>query len=79
MALSVSTKGACHNRASAYDIDFNNKEIYHDPTIIASKTKASEDYSAILDSMIWCKFLRKSFNNFYEETSEIYSLKIKLN
>ncbi|GIT12406.1 MAG: hypothetical protein CM1200mP33_5920 [Chloroflexota bacterium] len=24
--------------------------------------------------MIWCKFLRKSFNDFYEETSEIYSL-----
>ena len=74
LALSVSTKGACHNRASAYDIDFNNKEIFNNPTIIASKTKASEDYSAILDSMIWCKFLRKSFNNFYEETSEIYSL-----
>ena len=74
LALSVSTKGACHNRASAYDIDFNNKEIFNNPDIIASKTKASEDYSAILDSMIWCKFLRKSFNNFYEETSEIYSL-----
>jgi len=74
LALSVSTKGACHNRASAYDIDFNNKEIFNDPTIIAAKTKTSEDYSAILDSMIWCKFLRKSFNDFYEETSEIYSL-----
>ena len=27
LALSVSTKGACHNRASAYDIDFNKKVI----------------------------------------------------
>lgn len=73
LALSVSTKGACHNRASAYDIDFNNKEIFIDPQIIAKKTKESEDYSAVLDSMIWCKFLRKSFDDFYYESSDIYS------
>ena len=74
LALSVSTKGACHNRASAYDIDFNNKNIYEDPKIIAKKTKLSEDTSAVIDSLIWCKFLRKSFDDFYLESSNIYSL-----
>tara|TARA_B100000530_G_C15932551_1_gene477534 strand:+ start:1975 stop:3753 length:1779 start_codon:yes stop_codon:yes gene_type:complete len=74
LALSVSTKGACHNRASAYDIDFNNKQIFEDPTLIAKKTKESEDLSAVIDSMIWCKFLRKSFDDLYAESSDIYSL-----
>ena len=30
-----------------------------------------EDYSAVMDSMIWCKFVRKVFSEFYKESSEI--------
>ena len=75
LALAVSTRGACHNRSSAYEADFSEKvdrqQISEDRGTI---TAQSEHFSAIIDSMIWCKFLRKSFNNFYEETSEIYSL-----
>ena len=31
-----------------------------------------EDYSAVMDSLIWCKFLRKAFDDFYGESSRIY-------
>ena len=31
-------------------------------------TKKSEDYSAVMDSLIWCKFVRKAFDDFYEES-----------
>ena len=31
-----------------------------------------EDFSAVLDSLIWCKFLRKAFYDFYGESAEIY-------
>ena len=74
LALAVSTKGACHNRSSAYESDFsilsNTENNKLDKGII---TKKSEDYSAVMDSLIWCKFVRKVFDDFYEESSEVYS------
>ena len=33
-----------------------------------------EDFSSVLDSMIWCKFLRKAFDDFYEESATVYEL-----
>ena len=74
LALAVSTRGACHNRSSAYDSDFsllsNTENNKLDKGVI---TKKSEDYSAVMDSLIWCKFVRKVFDDFYEESSEVYS------
>ena len=32
---------------------------------------ASEDYAAVLDSLIICKFLRKCFTDFYSEAAEL--------
>ena len=74
LALAVSTRGACHNRSSAYESDFsllsNTENNKLDKGVI---TKKSEDYSAVMDSLIWCKFVRKVFDDFYEESSEVYS------
>ena len=28
----------------------------------------------MLDSLIWCKFLRKAFDDFYEESAQVYSM-----
>lgn len=73
LALSVSTRGACHNRSSAYEADFSNRvdrlKVDNERGHI---TMESEDYSAVLDSLIWCKFLRKAFDDFYEESATIY-------
>jgi aldehyde:ferredoxin oxidoreductase len=34
---------------------------------------ASEDFAAVLDSLIVCKFLRKCFDDFYVEAAELLS------
>ena len=73
LGLAVSTRGACHNRSSAYEADFS-------PAVDRLKadeqrgrlTADGEDFSAVLDSLIWCKFLRKAFHDLYEESADIY-------
>jgi len=73
LGLAVSTRGACHNRSSAYEADFsarvNRLEVDDERGRITAK---GEDFSAVLDSLIWCKFLRKAFDDLYEESAEIY-------
>ncbi len=73
LALSVSTRGACHNRSSAYEADFSNRvdrlKVDEERGRI---TMQSEDFSAVLDSLVWCKFLRKAFDDFYGESASIY-------
>lgn len=73
LGLAVSTRGACHNRSSAYEADFsarvNRLEVDEERGRI---TADGEDFSAVLDSLIWCKFLRKAFDDLYEESAEIY-------
>lgn len=74
LALSVSTRGACHNRSSAYEADFSNRvdrlSVDDGRGRIAME---GEDRSAVMDSLIWCKFLRKAFTDFYAESAEIYT------
>src|SRR5207237_8303150 len=51
LALAVSPRGACHNRSSAYDLDFAGDI---DPTEAASVATAvieAEDRAAVLDSL----------------------------
>ena len=74
LGLAVSTRGACHNRSSAYEADFsarvNRLEVDDERGRI---TAEGEDFSAVLDSLIWCKFLRKAFDDLYEESADILS------
>ena len=74
LGLSVSTRGACHNRSSAYEADFSAKV---DRLAVDNRrgriAAEGEDFSAVLDSLIWCKFLRKAFDDLYEESAEIYT------
>lgn len=34
----------------------------------------SEDFAAVLDSLIWCKFLRHAFEDFYQESAQVYTM-----
>ena len=77
MALGLATtpRGACHNRSSAYEADFSDR--VDRLTVDAARGKIaaeSEDFEAVLDSLIWCKFLRRAFNDFYEESAQVYSM-----
>ena len=73
LGLAVSPRGACHNRSSAYDADFSSAvdrlKADEERGRIAME---GEDASAVMDSLIWCKFLRKAFDDFYEESAYIY-------
>jgi aldehyde:ferredoxin oxidoreductase len=74
LGLAVSPRGACHNRSGAYEADFSDDvdRLRADPgrgAIVA----ASEDYAAVLDSLIVCKFLRKCFSDFYGEGAALLS------
>jgi len=37
-------------------------------------TADGEDFSAVLDSLIWCKFLRKAFDDFWSESADSLGL-----
>ena len=74
LGLAVSPRGACHNRSGAYEADFSGEvDRLRADAGRGSLVTASEDFAAVLDSLIICKFLRKCFNDFYRETAEILS------
>ena len=75
LGLATTPRGACHNRTSAYDADFS-------PEVDRLKVDDrrgqiaadSEDFAAALDSLIWCKFLRRAFGDFWEESAAVYRM-----
>jgi len=75
LGLAVSPRGACHNRSSAYEADFSHRvdrlTVDDQRGRIAAE---SEDFAAVLDSLIWCKFLRKAFHDFYQESAQVYTM-----
>ena len=74
LGLTVSPRGACHNRSGAYDADFSGAvDRLHGDAGRGAMVVASEDQAAVLDSLIVCKFLRKCFTDFYPETAAIVS------
>lgn len=74
LGLAVSTRGACHNRSGAYEADFSGAvDRFHGDACRGPLVAASEDFAAVLDSLVVCKFLRKCFTDFYEEAAEILS------
>jgi aldehyde:ferredoxin oxidoreductase len=72
LGLAVSPRGACHNRSGAYEADFSGAvDRFHGDASRGALVAASEDFGAVLDSLIVCKFLRKCFDDFYSEAAEI--------
>ena len=72
LGLAVSPRGACHNRSGAYEADFSGEvDRFSADTSRGALVAASEDFAAVLDSLIICKFLRKCFDDFYGEAAEL--------
>ena len=75
LGLATTPRGACHNRTSAYDADFS-PEV--DRLTVDDRrgqiAADSEDFAAALDSLIWCKFLRRAFGDFWEESAAVYRM-----
>ena len=72
LGLAVSPRGACHNRSGAYEADFSGEvDRFRGDASRGALVAASEDFAAVLDSLIVCKFLRKCFTDFYAEAAEM--------
>ena len=75
LALAVSPRGACHNRASAYDFDLSDKDSLHaDTSQIGQAVTDAEDFAAILDSLVLSKFVRRALDDFFPEAAQVYRL-----
>ncbi len=70
LGLAVGTRGADHNRSSAYEADFR-ADAPRSAAAVAAGAVAAEDRAALLDSLILCKFLRGVFGDLELETAEL--------
>lgn len=71
LGLAVATRGADHNRSGAYESDFGADGARAlTPDERAGRAIASENRSALMDSLVLCKFLRGVFTDFEAEAAE---------
>jgi aldehyde:ferredoxin oxidoreductase len=72
LGLAVSPRGACHNRSGAYEADSSGEvDRLRADSGRGVLVAGSEDFAAVLDSLIVCKFLRKCFTDFYSESANL--------
>ena len=75
LALAVSPRGACHNKASAYDFDLSDDAAHRaEASEIGRAVTEAEDFAAVLDSLVLSKFVRRVLNDFYPEAAHVYYL-----
>jgi aldehyde:ferredoxin oxidoreductase len=75
LGLAVATRGACHNRSSAYEVDFSDRLAPDaEARARAEAAAAAEDQAAVLDSLTLCKFLRHAFDDLHEEAAQLHAL-----
>ncbi len=73
LGLAVGTRGACHNRSSAYEVDLSDRLSPDAETRLrAEAAVAAEDQAALLDSLTICKFLRHVFTDLPGEAAALY-------
>jgi len=72
LGFAVGSRGADHNRSGAYEIDFSNRaDRLHGSPEAARLAVETEDKSALMDSLILCKFLRGVFTDLYAEGADL--------
>ncbi|HEU4753551.1 MAG TPA: aldehyde ferredoxin oxidoreductase C-terminal domain-containing protein, partial [Armatimonadota bacterium] len=75
LGLAVGSRGACHNRSSAYDADFSAGADRLRAGLPRGRDAAeSEDRAAVLDALVICKFLRRCLPDFYADTAKLVRL-----
>jgi aldehyde:ferredoxin oxidoreductase len=73
LGLAVSPRGACHNRSTAYEVDFSDQlPVGAAAAARARAAGAAEDQATVLDSLTVCKFLRHCFDDLYAEAGSLY-------
>ncbi|MFQ5878418.1 MAG: aldehyde ferredoxin oxidoreductase family protein [Acidobacteriota bacterium] len=68
LGFAVGSRGADHNRSGAYEVDFSEAaDRFAGDAGSARRAVETEDRSALMDSLILCKFLRGIFGDLFEE------------
>src|SRR5436305_2099043 len=72
LGFAVGSRGADHNRSGAYEVDFSARaDRLHGSPAAAEMAVETEDRSALLDSLILCKFLRGVFTDLFAEGADL--------
>ncbi|REJ97614.1 MAG: aldehyde:ferredoxin oxidoreductase [Planctomycetota bacterium] len=72
LGFAVGTRGADHNRSSAYEVDFSEAVDRRDVQPHEARLAVDiENRAALLDSLVLCKFLRRALEDFYGEAAEM--------
>ncbi len=75
MGLAVGTRGPCHNRSLAYEADVKGEVNRFTVEPGRGKiAKEKEEYAAVFDSLVLCKFLRNCFDDFFADAARIYTM-----
>ena len=73
LGLATCTRGACHNRSATYDRDLRAPDASRAAELRAQDALEAEDYAAVWDALVLCKFIRDCFDDFYTEAAELWS------
>ncbi|MDH3591206.1 MAG: aldehyde:ferredoxin oxidoreductase [Planctomycetota bacterium] len=68
LGFAVGTRGADHNRSSAYELDFSEDDFD------VARVVEIENRTASMDSLILCKFVRGVFSDYAQEAGELLRL-----
>jgi aldehyde:ferredoxin oxidoreductase len=72
LGFAVGARGADHNRSGAYEVDFSGQADRRHATLQSVQHAIdTEDRAALMDSLIFCKFLRGVFPDFHAEAAEM--------
>ena len=72
LGFAVGSRGADHNRSGAYEVDLSDRVDRRHATLASVRHAIeTEDRSALMDSLILCKFLRGVFTDFYAEAADM--------
>lgn len=74
LGLAVGLRGACHNRSPAYEVDMSGEvDRFKGEPGRGPMVKEKEDFAAVFDSLILCKFIRRCFADFYADAAHLYT------
>jgi aldehyde:ferredoxin oxidoreductase len=75
LGLAVATRGADHNRTGAAEVDFSQRaDRRHLTPASAELVVETENRAVLFDSLILCRFLRNTFDDFLSESADMLNL-----
>jgi aldehyde:ferredoxin oxidoreductase len=83
LGYAVCTRGGCHVRSGAYDLNLKGIVGFQEVDFPAEWVMETEDFASLIDSLVICRFIRgvwawdgglKSFKERYTALAELYTL-----